>query len=72
MTNERLTLRIPEVADQLGVSTSTVQRWVASGDLPAIRPPSGGVVLILPTDVAAFLEANREGRSQPRGSGRRN
>lgn len=58
--SERLTLRIPEVAKQLGVGTSTVQRWVASGDLISCRP--GGVVLIKPSDLEAFIDSTREGR----------
>lgn len=58
----RLTLRLPEVAELTGASTSTVQRWVASGDLPAVRPPGGGVVLIRPADLETFLEAHLEGR----------
>lgn len=61
MTHPRLTYRMPEVAEQLGVAPSTVQRWVAAGDLVAIRP-SKGVVLIDPADLDAFLASHREGR----------
>lgn len=61
MTAPRLTYRMNEVADQLGVAPSTVQRWVAAGDLVAIRP-SRGVVLIDPDDLTAFLASHREGR----------
>lgn len=60
MSGERLTYRMNEVAEQLGVGTSTVQRWVASGELVHIRP--GGVVLITPADLHAFLASHREGR----------
>lgn len=60
MSRPRLALRMPEVAEQLGVGLSTVQRWVASGALIHVRP-SPGVVLIQPDDLAAFLAAHREG-----------
>ncbi len=56
----RLTLRMPEVAEQLGVGLSTVQRWVAAGTLPASRV--GGVVLIHPADLQALLDGSREGK----------
>lgn len=57
----RLALRMPEVAAQLGVGTSTVQRWVAAGELTAVRV--GGVVLITPADLEQFLTSHREGRA---------
>lgn len=60
MSRPRLTYRMPEVAEQLGVGTSSVQRWVASGELTAVRV--GGVVLITPEDLNAFLASHREGR----------
>lgn len=34
-------LSIPEAADALGVSETSVRRWVKSGRLKAIRLPSG-------------------------------
>jgi excisionase family DNA binding protein len=60
MTAPRLTLRMPEVAEQLGVGLSTVQRWTASGQLVSVRV--GGVVLITPADLDAFLASHREGK----------
>lgn len=57
----RLTYRMPEVAELLGVGESTVQRWCASGALPCVRPPGGGVVLVLPADLQKFLETHRDG-----------
>ncbi len=69
MTQERaprLTLRMTEVAEQLGVGTSTVHRWVQSGRL--MHHKVGGVVLIRPADIEAFLEAHREGRCIARSS----
>lgn len=62
----RLTYRMPEVAEALGVGLSSVQRWVASGDLEHIRPPGGGVVLITPKQLDAFLERHREGKAVKR------
>lgn len=61
MTRPRLAYRMPEVAELLGVGESTVQRWCASGVLPTIRPPGGGVVLIKPDDLDRFLDQHREG-----------
>lgn len=60
MSAPRLALRMNEVAAQLGVGTSSVQRWVASGELVAVRVR--GVVLITPADLDAFLASHREGR----------
>lgn len=56
----RLALRMSEVAEQIGVSVSTVQRWVASGALIHIRV--GEVIRIQPDDLTAFLAQHREGR----------
>ena len=63
MSTSRLAFRMSEVAEQLNVGLSTVQRWVTSGALPHIRPPGGGVVLIQPDDLTAFLAAHREGQT---------
>jgi excisionase family DNA binding protein len=32
-----------QVAEQLGVSTETILRWVRAGKIPAVRLPSGQV-----------------------------
>ncbi|MGZ6213623.1 MAG: biotin carboxylase N-terminal domain-containing protein, partial [Candidatus Limnocylindria bacterium] len=69
MTDETLTPR--EVAEELGVTVRTVQRWVADGRLPAIRV--GGRVRVsrsslaevvdtpnpMPVGIRALLIANR-------------
>ncbi len=66
----RVTLRIGEVAERLGVGSSTVQRWVATGRLPHVRV--GGVVLIRPDALDAFLTAHTEGDDlSPRRGARR-
>ena len=39
----RKPLTVGLVADRLGVSTRTVQRWIESGRLPSFRLPGGGV-----------------------------
>ena len=53
----RLTLRVDEVAQALGVSPRTVQGWVASGRIGASRP--GRVLLIPPADVLRLLDATK-------------
>lgn len=60
MTAARVTLRIPEVAEQTGVSVRTVWRWVNTGRLASVR--IGGVVLVRPADLEAFLAAHVEGQ----------
>lgn len=60
MSTTRVTLRIPEVADQTGVSVRTVGRWVTTGRLASVRV--GGVVLVRPVDLEAFLAAHVEGQ----------
>lgn len=59
VTAPRLTLRVVEVADQLGVSRATVARWVASGVLPHVA--IGGVRLIRPGQLERFLADHTEG-----------
>lgn len=59
MSAPRLTLRMKEVAAQTGVSLGTVKNWCASGVLTSVR--IGGVVLVKPADLDAFLDAHREG-----------
>ncbi len=48
-----------EVAELLGVSMRTVDRLRASGQLPAVRVR--GSPRFLPADVAAYVQANKEG-----------
>jgi excisionase family DNA binding protein len=59
MTSPRLTFRVHEVAEQLGVHRSTVARWVTSGALPHVAV--NGVRLIRPEQLEAFLAAHTEG-----------
>lgn len=41
-------LTVAQVAEELGVSPRTVQRWVAHGDLEAVRLPGGRIRVPLP------------------------
>jgi excisionase family DNA binding protein len=50
---------IKTVAEALDVSTRTVRRWIANGDLVAHR--IDGVVRISESDLRAFLALHREG-----------
>lgn len=50
---------IKAVAEALNVSTRTVRRWIATGDLIAHRV--GHVVRIADTDLRTFLSSYREG-----------
>ena len=50
---------ITSVAEALDVSTRTVRRWIANGDLVVHRV--GGVVRIGEADLRAFLALHREG-----------
>jgi excisionase family DNA binding protein len=56
-----LALRLPEAARSLGVSVRTVQRLIASGDLPASR--IGRVVVVEARALAALLAQTRIGRA---------
>jgi excisionase family DNA binding protein len=40
-------LTVAHVADELGVSTRTVQRWIDRGELPAVRLPGGSVASLV-------------------------
>jgi excisionase family DNA binding protein len=50
---------IADVAENLGVSTRTVRRWIDSRQLRAFR--MGRLRRIADVDLATFLEANRDG-----------
>jgi excisionase family DNA binding protein len=50
---------IKTVAEALDVSSRTVRRWIASGDLVVFR--ADGVVRIAESDLKAFLAMHREG-----------
>lgn len=49
---------IRSVAEALDVSTRSVRRWIASGDLIAHRV--NGIIRIADADLKAFLAAHRE------------
>lgn len=53
-TNPALT--VAQVADQLGTSPRTVQRWIKEGRLRAIRLPGGRSYRLYQNDVDAALE----------------
>jgi len=53
-TNPALT--VAQVADQLGTSSRTVQRWIKDGRLRAIRLPGGRSYRIYQRDINAALE----------------
>jgi excisionase family DNA binding protein len=57
-TRGRLTLG--EVARRLGISPRSLSRLIASGELPVLRL-SARSVRISRTDLAAYIEARREG-----------
>lgn len=62
MTTVRLALRMKEVADLTGASLTVVKGWCASGRLVTVRPNGpNGVVLVMPADLEAFLQSNRDG-----------
>ncbi|MDP8951028.1 MAG: helix-turn-helix domain-containing protein [Actinomycetota bacterium] len=50
-------LKLPEVAQRLGVSEKTARRYVKQGTLPSVFV--GGAYRVTPEDVAAFLEDAR-------------
>ena len=54
---ERLLYAVDDVAEQLGVSSKTVRRWIAAGDLPAHR--LGRQLRISEADLAAFIARSR-------------
>jgi excisionase family DNA binding protein len=49
-------LTCAQVAEDLGVSTRTVLRWIDRGDLPAVRLP-GGRLRVSQADLAGRLSA---------------
>ncbi len=63
---DRLTLRPREVARSTGFSLRTVEGWIASGSLPAVK--IGAAVAVPVADLLRFLENHRlrAESSQPR------
>ena len=56
--NEKILWTKKEVAEQLQVSTKTISRLIAQGQLPFI--PIGHSIRIQKTDVFAFLESQKQ------------
>lgn len=50
-------LRVPEVAEALQVSRTTVYMILKSGELPSVR--IGGCRRVVPDDLQAYVEARR-------------
>jgi excisionase family DNA binding protein len=50
---------IKEIAEQFGVNERTVRRWIASGDLVAIK--LNGTVRVSEDDYRTFLALHRTG-----------
>ncbi len=50
---------VMEIAEQLGVSTRTVWRWIARGELVSYR--LGRSVRVSDDDLRAFLASQRDG-----------
>ena len=63
MTGPLLTAR--QVADLLGVTTSTVLRWTRAGELPAVRLPSGQI-RYREDELEAWLAARATGATSPK------
>lgn len=59
MAEKRITLRLGEAADAIGVAPGTLRRWANAGRVPCVRV--GRTRLFALGDLRAWLEANREG-----------
>ncbi|MBP2316530.1 helix-turn-helix domain-containing protein [Azospirillum soli] len=46
-------LTIPQIAERLQVSSKTIRRWIAAGDLPTVR--LGRQLRVQPQDLDLFL-----------------
>jgi excisionase family DNA binding protein len=59
--HSRSLLTIPEAAERLHLSTSTVRRRIWDGELPAVRLGAGpqAPVRIDPDELEAFVESHR-------------
>lgn len=58
MTDGPMALRVPEVAQQIGLTVRQVYRLISAGELPTVR--IGASRRVLRGDLTAFLEARRE------------
>lgn len=51
-------LRLPEVAERLGLSLHTIRRWAAERRIPVTK--MGRAVLVSETELAKFVEARTQ------------
>jgi excisionase family DNA binding protein len=65
---ERNWHRPDQVAERLGVSSRTVRRWLAYGELPHIVLPGGRLIRVPSDALEAWLESRVVGT--PKGGGR--
>lgn len=63
-------LKIPEVAEVLGVHPATVARLVADGELQAVRVSTRGI-RFEPAALQHFIDERRTGATPKRGEARR-
>jgi excisionase family DNA binding protein len=63
------TLKLPEVAEQIGVHASTLQRWCAQGKGPLHIKTPGGMHLFRADDVATWLKALKPEYADPQQEG---
>ena len=61
VTPIRQLMKVIEVAEVCGVSEKTVRRWIAAGDLEAVR--LGRQLRVTPDAVELLLAANKTGTS---------
>ena len=61
-------LTVRAVASRLGVSTATVYKLVAHGDLPHVRVSNA--IRVIPDDLDSFLAKQRQATSDRTGEGR--
>lgn len=58
MAEKRLLYRVPEACDQLRVSRATMNKWLASGELPSIK--LGASRRIEAVELERFVARRRE------------
>jgi excisionase family DNA binding protein len=56
-TSLPILLSVRDAADRLGVSTKTIRRWIASGELPHYR--LGRSIRIAESDLIGFIRVRR-------------
>ncbi|HWB00412.1 MAG TPA: helix-turn-helix domain-containing protein [Pirellulales bacterium] len=63
--NDPPLMNVRDVAEQLGVSTRTVQTMIAAGELPTVRVRRA--VRFRPSDVRAYIDRGNAGPGTRRG-----